>query len=581
MKRRILALLLAAVMLCTLLPASVFAARTPRQDVPKGDSVPFTDVSRTAYYYLAVLWAVERGVTAGTSQTTFSPNDPCTRAQVVTFLWRASGQPEPQRHSSPFADVKPGDYYYKAVLWAVERGVTSGTGDHTFSPNDKCTRAQIATFLWRYAGSPTSESGSNPFADVAFGAYYYNAVLWAVQNGITAGTDKHSFSPHDVCTRAQVVTFLYRDLVGSDIGPIIEQPDLHCSLPDGDYLVYVERENIEQVFGMAVCDAEVEQRRIYTPSHMAQVEVGGSYDVSHFRPVLSIYRSADYITMQVLFDDNSVTLEFRLRADGNWIEVLYNGAALTDSMGRAELVFADVCVYLDQRSAIEDGSRTPYVRNSLFEMFDAEYGYESGTLGIQIRGGLVTQAFLYYPGLDADLQNLFCTITDGDYLVSIRREDLDEICGLTCCKAAVLQMYIYTDDDMNRVLLGGSYDVSHFRPVLSVNRSEDYISMQVSFDDGSTGILEFIRRDDGDWVEVLPNGAARTDPMDMERVELFFDENCMYLDQLSAILDGNNEPYVRGSLAELFNQVYGDEIPLLGIQIRGSRVTQALLYYSP
>ena len=117
--------------------------------------------------------------------------------------------------------------------------------------------------------------------------------------------------------------------------------------------------------------------------------------------------------------------------------------------------------------------------------------------------------------------------------------------------------------------------------MLSVNRSEDYISMQVSFDDGSTGILEFIRRDDGDWVEVLPNGAARTDPMDMERVELFFDEDCMYLDQLSAILDGNNEPYVRSSLAELFNQVYGDEIPLLGIQIRGSRVTQALLYYSP
>ena len=111
MKRWILALLLAAVMLCTLLPASVFAARTPRQDAPKGDSVPFTDVSRTAYYYLAVLWAAwhDPVITAGTSQTTFSPNDPCTRAQVVTFLWRASGQPEPQRHSRPFADVKRGD----------------------------------------------------------------------------------------------------------------------------------------------------------------------------------------------------------------------------------------------------------------------------------------------------------------------------------------------------------------------------------------------------------------------------------------------------------------------------------------
>ena len=170
---------------------------------------PFTDVKKSDYYYDAVIWAVENGITSGTSATKFSPNATCTRGQVVTFLWRAAGQPEPTSKVNPFSDVKSSDYFYKAVLWAVEKGITSGTGNGKFSPNAPCTRAQVATFLWRAEGEPDA-SGTNPFSDVRSSEYYYKAVLWAVEEGITAGTSATKFSPNAACTRGQIVTFLYR-----------------------------------------------------------------------------------------------------------------------------------------------------------------------------------------------------------------------------------------------------------------------------------------------------------------------------------------------------------------------------------
>ena len=169
----------------------------------------FTDVPADAYYAAAVFWAVERGITQGTSATTFSPNQNCTRSQVVTFLWRAAGSPEPRSTTNPFTDVKTNDYYYKAVLWAVENNITQGTGGGRFSPEKTCTRGQVATFLYRVAGEPPV-SGGNPFSDVASTAYYYRAVLWAVENNITQGTGGGLFSPEKTCTRAQIVTFLYR-----------------------------------------------------------------------------------------------------------------------------------------------------------------------------------------------------------------------------------------------------------------------------------------------------------------------------------------------------------------------------------
>ena len=169
----------------------------------------FTDVPFNAYYQSAVGWAVRHGVTSGVTETTFAPDAPCTRAQAITFLWRAAGSPEPQSSVNPFTDVKADAYYYNAVLWAIEQGITKGTSDTTFSPDATCTRAQIVTFLWRSQASPAA-GAVNPFADVAGNAYYAEAVKWAVLEGVTSGTTAATFSPNDHCTRAQIVTFLFR-----------------------------------------------------------------------------------------------------------------------------------------------------------------------------------------------------------------------------------------------------------------------------------------------------------------------------------------------------------------------------------
>ena len=170
---------------------------------------PFTDVPAGSYYEDAVIWAVDKGITTGTSATTFNPNGICTRAQAVTFLWRAAGSPAAKSAVMPFTDVKAGSYYYDAVLWAVEQGITKGTSDTMFSPDATCTRAQIVTFLWRSQKSPAAGM-ANPFADVAADTYYIDAVLWAVKHNITVGTTFSIFSPDEECTRAQIVTFLYR-----------------------------------------------------------------------------------------------------------------------------------------------------------------------------------------------------------------------------------------------------------------------------------------------------------------------------------------------------------------------------------
>lgn len=179
--------------------------------VPEVPGTSFTDVPAGAYYEEAVGWAVEKGITKGTSDSTFTPDGVCTRAQAVTFLWRAAGSPAAKAGSLPFADVKAGSYYDDAVRWAVENGVTVGTSATTFSPNATCSRAQIVTFLWRAQKSPAAGS-ANPFDDVANNAYYADAVQWAVQKNITKGTGATAFSPDANCIRAQIVTFLYRSM---------------------------------------------------------------------------------------------------------------------------------------------------------------------------------------------------------------------------------------------------------------------------------------------------------------------------------------------------------------------------------
>lgn len=170
----------------------------------------FTDVKKSDYFADAVLWAVENGVTNGTSATTFSPEKGCTRAQAVTFLWNAAGKPEPAKNTTTFTDVPAGSYYEKAVQWAVESGITNGISETVFGSSRKCTRAQIVTFLYRANGSPLV-TGDESFSDVTDGAYFEDAVIWAVQYGITSGMGENTFAPDTTCIRAQIVTFLYRD----------------------------------------------------------------------------------------------------------------------------------------------------------------------------------------------------------------------------------------------------------------------------------------------------------------------------------------------------------------------------------
>ena len=179
--------------------------------VKEVETSPFSDVSTSAYYYEAVKWAQEKGITGGIGNGLFGPNQPCTRAQIVTFLWRAAGSPEPKAMSS-FADVSTDAYYAKAVAWAVENGITTGTGDGKFSPDATCTRAQSVTFLFRAIGKLVDSKAE--FNDVLTDSYYANAVAWAVENGVTNGIGNGLFGPDNSCTRAQIVTFLFRAYQG-------------------------------------------------------------------------------------------------------------------------------------------------------------------------------------------------------------------------------------------------------------------------------------------------------------------------------------------------------------------------------
>ena len=190
---------------------------TKTEVIPKldGDDNPFVDVPKGKYFYEPVMWAIHHNppITGGTDATHFSPNQTCTREQVVTFLWTTYGKPEPNSIYNPFKDVKAGKYYVKPILWAVEKGITGGVEPDRFGVGESCTRAQVLTFLWVAAGRPKPSGSNNPFTDVKTTDYFYKPVMWAVEKGITGGTSATTFSPKDTCTRAQVVTFLYAALV--------------------------------------------------------------------------------------------------------------------------------------------------------------------------------------------------------------------------------------------------------------------------------------------------------------------------------------------------------------------------------
>ena len=170
---------------------------------------PFADVPTDSFYIDPVLWALDNGITTGTTVATFSPDAACVRGQAVTFLWRAAGCPEPTATVNPFVDVTEADFYYKAVLWAVENGITNGMDENHFGPMLECNRAQIVTFLHRAMGKPAAE-GEHPFTDLEAGAFYEQAVIWAYANGIASGLTDTAFGPNANCNRAQIVTFLFR-----------------------------------------------------------------------------------------------------------------------------------------------------------------------------------------------------------------------------------------------------------------------------------------------------------------------------------------------------------------------------------
>lgn len=216
MKKRIQSLFACLCMVVCMLPTVSFADEIA-DDISVNSSqhnasaiTDFADVKLNTYYANAVEWAIKREITTGTSSTTFSPNQVCTRAQVVTFLWREYGEPEPNSSYNPFYDISSSDYYYKAVLWAVENNITNGMTYNTFEPDRGCTRGQVVTFMWRAAGKPYSSYDNVWFEDVSRWGYYSKAVAWAVEENITKGTSDSTFSPDKICTRGQIVTFLYR-----------------------------------------------------------------------------------------------------------------------------------------------------------------------------------------------------------------------------------------------------------------------------------------------------------------------------------------------------------------------------------
>ncbi|MBO4419601.1 MAG: S-layer homology domain-containing protein, partial [Oscillospiraceae bacterium] len=184
---------------------------TKTEELPRLEN-PFVDVHDEDFFFNPVMWALDNGVTGGVDSTHFGPRQDCTREQIVTFLWRANGSPEPEATENPFSDLKAGAYFYKAVLWAVENHVTGGIGNGKFGVGISCTRAQAMTFLWAAKGSPEPETTENPFTDVKAGAYYFKAVLWATGHdpAVTGGVGGGRFAPDQICSRSEIITFLYK-----------------------------------------------------------------------------------------------------------------------------------------------------------------------------------------------------------------------------------------------------------------------------------------------------------------------------------------------------------------------------------
>ena len=293
MKRFLSLLLIVSLLLSLSLPAVAADAE-------------FTDVEEGSFYEEAVLWAVENGVTYGTTETTFSPDNRATRAEVVTFLWRVAGKPEPLALENAFTDVVADDWYAASVQWAVEQGITSGTSETTFSPNKVCSRADAVTFLWRAKGRPEPDAEEGPFTDVEADSYYEKAVLWAAGTGVTAGTGETTFSPRQKCNRAQIVTFLHRYAMLQPEDPDFterEVPVLHDSLDSTETATLRVYEDLPDVPYMSVTDFYNQFYLMGTErtEGMDFTHTGSSYVVTNFGGYAARFDvSAETITVDSL-----------------------------------------------------------------------------------------------------------------------------------------------------------------------------------------------------------------------------------------------------------------------------------------
>ncbi len=292
MKQKALALLLALCMVFSLLPATVMAE--------EAEQTVFTDVSETDFFYEPVLWAVENSITNGMTETAFGPYELCNRAHIVTFLWRANGCPEATTVVNPFMDVKEDDFYYEAVLWALENGITNGVSEYVFGATEPCTRAQAVSFMWRAAGKPGYEA-ENPFTDVEEGTFYYDAALWALSEGITTGTTGTTFSPDNTITRAEAVTFLYRSQ------PTLEDLMDQWWAESDDFVRngagYTNGTTGMGAVVLAIKDGEVILEKAYGYAHYYDAAEGSDY----WNPTYVQTAEPREMTVDTLFDLASVT----------------------------------------------------------------------------------------------------------------------------------------------------------------------------------------------------------------------------------------------------------------------------------
>lgn len=355
--------------------------------ITEGFDNPFVDVKESDYFYSAVAWAVMSGVTSGVDATHFGPNKTCTRAQAVSFIYRAAGSPAINKATgNPFKDVKESDYFYNAVLWAVENGVTAGMSADTFAPHSNCTRSQIVSFIHRWAGAPKVKNAANPFTDVKESHWFYDAVLWAVENNITAGMSATTFAPNNKCTRGQIVCFLERWMHQGNLEIVANPEDyrMKSSSEDATFTVTIKGDNSPYTYEWTVW---VGGNKTYTETHSTNA-TADTFE----------YRVTDYD-----FDNGEV-------------EVI---CIISDSFGSA-------CQTYTAQAIPKEGKALTIVSHPLH--YQMKSSSEDATFNVKVRGGDGNYTYRWIINFDGDGQSetVLTTSTTSTFSFPITDYDFDE-----------------------------------------------------------------------------------------------------------------------------------------------------------